>query len=123
MKRIFGKNIVNLIICVNNSDDDCGISLSRVNFKGRIFYDKNDKSFMKFTGSYAGVDISEPYWKDEKEVMINLKDGFVGISNGKFVTDKTGFRYHCDLFRHAMKVERISPTARFYCNDMNFKAI
>ena len=42
MKKIFGKSIVDLIICVNNSDDDCGISLSKVNFKDRIFHDRRE---------------------------------------------------------------------------------
>ncbi len=118
-----GKHRVKFRLIYSHLNEDRGISLSRVNFKGRVSYDKNDESFMKFTGAYACLEIFEPYWKDEKEVTINLKDGFVGISNGKFVTDKTGFRYlHCGLFWGAMKVEQISPTVtRFYCNDTEFE--
>ena len=116
-----GKHKVKFKLIYSNPDEDRGITLSRVNLKGKILY--NDESFVEVKGMYAGVDIFEPYWKDEKEVIIDLEDGFVGIMNGKFVTDSDGIRFlNCSLFWHAMKVEQISPTVtRFYCNDTEFE--
>ncbi len=112
-----GKHTVKFRLIYSNSNEDRGITLSKVNFKGKISY--NDESFVELKGAYAAVDIFEPYWKDEKQVTIDLEDGYVGIANGKFTTGGDGVRYlDCGLFWGAMKVEQISEAVtRFYCND------
>ncbi len=112
-----GKHTVKFRLIYSNPNEERGITLSKVNFKGKVSYD--DENFVECNGSYASIDIFEPYWKDEKQVTIDLEDGYIGIANGKFKTGGDKVRYlHCYLPWGAMKVKQISKTiTRFYCND------
>ena len=111
-----GKHTLKFSMVYSNPNEERGICLNTIHFKGSIDNYEDEKLF-KRSGAYSGYDILGTDWK-EKKIIVDLKEGFLGITNGKFQTSGDVLFLNSGGLWQAMKVEQISPTKfRFYCND------
>ena len=113
-----GRHTVKFKLIYSNSDAERGISLLKHHLKGNIMNTKGEIIAKGGGGVYSNYDFFESNWKENEEIIVNLEDGYIKITNGKFKMSRdVRFFDPTDVWQ-AMKVEKISPTKlRFYCND------
>ena len=113
-----GSHTLKFKLIYSNSDAERGISLLKSYLKGNIMNTKGEIIAKGGGGIYSSYYLFESNWTKNEEIIVNLEDGYIKITNGKFQMSGDVRFFSDGNVWQAMKVEEISPTTlRFYCND------